>query len=74
MHLAGHANFATTHRYYLKVRDDLVDRAREATARGLCQKLVQIGAARDIAGNGKEEAPVTTLNSKGLGAPSFEGK
>jgi integrase len=41
MRLAGHANFATTHRYYLRVRDDLVDRAREATARGLCQKLLQ---------------------------------
>jgi hypothetical protein len=41
MRLAGHANFATTHRYYLCVRDDLVDRAREATARGLCQNLLQ---------------------------------
>jgi len=41
MRLAGHANFATTHRYYLRVRDDLVDRAREATARGLCQNLLQ---------------------------------
>lgn len=41
MRLAGHANFATTHRYYLRVQDDLVDRAREATARGLCQNLLQ---------------------------------
>ena len=41
MRLAGHANFATTHKYYLRVRDDLVDRAREATDRGLCQKLLQ---------------------------------
>jgi len=41
MRLAGHANFATTHKYYLRVRDDLVDRAREATARGLCQNLLQ---------------------------------
>ncbi len=41
MRLAGHANFATTHRYYLRVRDDLVDRAREVTARGLCQNLLQ---------------------------------
>ncbi len=41
MRLAGHANFATTHRYYLRVRDDLVDRARETTAQGLCQNLLQ---------------------------------
>ncbi|MHC4327943.1 MAG: site-specific integrase [Planctomycetota bacterium] len=41
MRLVGHADFATTHRYYLRVRDDLVDRAREATARGLCQNLLQ---------------------------------
>jgi len=41
MRLAGHATFATTHKYYLRVRDDLIDRAREATARGLCQNLLQ---------------------------------
>ncbi|MCP4257853.1 MAG: site-specific integrase [Planctomycetes bacterium] len=41
MRLAGHADFKTTHRYYLRVQDDLVDRARQATARGLCQNLLQ---------------------------------
>lgn len=44
MKLAGHADFKTTHKYYLAVRDDLVDRARLATARGLCRKLVHFGA------------------------------
>ena len=44
MKLAGHAKFETTHKYYLAVRDDLIDRARLATARGLCKKLVRIGA------------------------------
>ncbi|MHC4557045.1 MAG: tyrosine-type recombinase/integrase, partial [Planctomycetota bacterium] len=34
MKLAGHADFKTTHKYYLRVRDDLVHRARQATARG----------------------------------------
>jgi len=48
MRLAGHANFATTHRYYLRVRDDLVDRAREATARGLCQNLLQNCCSSDF--------------------------
>jgi integrase len=44
MRLAGHADFSTTHKFYLDVADDLRDRARQAAARGLCQKLVQIGA------------------------------
>ena len=44
MVLAGHSSFATTHEFYLAVADDLVDRARVATAQGLRQKLVQIGA------------------------------
>jgi integrase len=43
MVLAGHASFATTHEFYLAVADDLVDRARVATAQGLCQKLVRFG-------------------------------
>jgi hypothetical protein len=44
MTLAGHSNFATTHKFYLAVADDLVCRARGATALGLRQKMVQIGA------------------------------
>lgn len=44
MKLAGHAKFETTHEYYLAVRDDLNYRARLATTRGLCKKLVRIGA------------------------------
>jgi integrase len=37
MVLAGHASFATTHKFYLAVADDLVHRARVATAQGLRQ-------------------------------------
>jgi integrase len=43
MRLAGHSDFATTHKFYLAVADDLVDRARVATAQGLRQKLVRLG-------------------------------
>jgi len=43
MRLAGHSDFATTHKFYLAVADDLVDRARVATAQGLRQKLVRFG-------------------------------
>ena len=31
MQLAGHSDFSTTHRFYLAVRTDLIDRARTAT-------------------------------------------
>jgi len=43
MVLAGHASFATTHKFYLAVTDDLVRRARVATAEGMRQKLVRFG-------------------------------
>jgi integrase len=49
MRLAGHSDFRTTHKYYLAVADNLKERAREVTARGLCQKLVQIGATGCLA-------------------------
>ena len=44
MKLAGNSDFRATHRYYLVVKADLIDRARMASARGLCKKLVQQGA------------------------------
>ena len=43
MRLAGHSDFSTTHKFYLAVADDLVDRARAATAQGLRQKMVRFG-------------------------------
>ena len=41
MKLAGHSNFSTTHKYYLAVADDLIDKARRVNERGLCQNLLQ---------------------------------
>jgi hypothetical protein len=49
MKLTGHSDFRTTHKYYLAVADGLKERAREVTARGLCKKLVQIGATGVLA-------------------------
>jgi len=43
MVLAGHSSFATTHKFYLAVADDLVHRARVATVQGMRQKLVRFG-------------------------------
>lgn len=42
MKLAGHANFSTTHRFYLRVRDDLIDRARKASTRASGCDLARI--------------------------------
>ena len=41
MTLAGHANFATTHKFYLAVADDLIARARRATTHQVSQELLQ---------------------------------
>lgn len=49
MRLAGHASFSTTHKFYLAVADDLVDRAREATAKALRKNLARIWHAPPLA-------------------------
>jgi len=41
MTLAGHANFSTTHEFYLAVADDLLTRARQATTHQVSQQLLQ---------------------------------
>lgn len=41
MKLAGHADFKTTHKFYLRVRDDLMDRARQASSRALSRNLAR---------------------------------
>ena len=40
--LAGYSSFATTHTFYLKVADDLVDRARQATDKALRKNLARV--------------------------------
>jgi hypothetical protein len=45
MRLAGHSSFETTHKFYLAVADDLVDRARVAADAGLGQKLLRFCGA-----------------------------
>ncbi len=59
MKLAGHANFQTTHKYYLAVKEDLVHKAREVNARGLCKKLVQFGARANLGENQKRPPSVS---------------
>jgi len=42
MKLAGHADFKTTHQFYLAVADDLIDRARTAMSAGIGRDLAHI--------------------------------
>lgn len=42
MKLDGHADFKTTHEFYLAVADDLIDRARAAARAGIGQNLAHI--------------------------------
>lgn len=48
MVLAGHASFSTTHRFYLAVADDLVDRARAAVGKVLSQDLLRTCCAPPV--------------------------
>ncbi len=41
MTLAGHANFETTHKFYLAVADDLVTRARRAVTHRVSRELLE---------------------------------
>ena len=41
--LKGHLGFATTHKFYLAVANDLIGRVRTATDQALRQKMVHFG-------------------------------
>jgi hypothetical protein len=44
MVLTGHSSFTTAHKFHLAKAEDLIHRARAATAQGLRQKLVHFSA------------------------------
>lgn len=46
MKAAGHADFKTTHKFYLKIADDIVDKTRKATPLGLGKLLVGLEAGK----------------------------
>lgn len=41
MKLAGHSKYDTTLKYYLSVRDDLVDRARQAVRHSVSREMLE---------------------------------
>ena len=57
MRLAGHADFKTTHKYYLKARDDLLPRARQASTRALSRSLARAWRAPLLAREKQERQP-----------------
>jgi integrase len=66
MKLAGHANFSTTHRFYLRVRDDMIDRARRASTRTWSQDLARIWHAPPAASDTQKTASPNALSTQGL--------
>lgn len=57
MNLAGHSSFSTTHKFYLAVADDLVDRARRVTAKVLGKNLARTWHAPLLAGDMQKRQP-----------------
>ena len=54
MKLAGHSDFATTHRFYLAVRRDLLNRARQASEATMSQDFGTHLARTPISGENKK--------------------
>ena len=54
MRLAGHSKYETTYRFYLQVKDGLIDRARKATRHTVSPELLQKCCSR-VSGVRKRE-------------------
>jgi len=57
MNLAGHSSFSTTHKFYLAVADDLVDRARRVAAEVLGKDLARTWHAPALVGDMQKRQP-----------------
>jgi integrase len=66
MKLAGHSNFSTTHRFYLRVRDDMIDRARKASIRATNGDLARVWHAPPPANATMKTASSNMLSEQGL--------
>jgi integrase len=66
MKLAGHANFSTTHRFYLRVRDDVIDRARKASIRATNTDLARIWHAPPSGSDTEKTVVPNALSMHGL--------
>ncbi len=66
MKLAGHANFSTTHRFYLRVRNDLIDRARQASTRTSRVNLARIWHAPPLVSDAQKTEACNALSMQSL--------
>ena len=66
MKLAGHANFSTTHKFYLRVRDDRIDRARKASIGAANADLARIWHAPPLVGDAQKMGGSNVLSMQGL--------
>jgi integrase len=66
MKLAGHSNFSTTHRFYLCVRDDMIDRARKASIRPTNGDLARMWHATPSQSDAMKTAERNTLSVQEL--------
>ena len=66
MKLAGHSNFSTTHRFYLRVRDDMIDRARQASIRAANHDLARIWHAPPSVSDTEKTDSSNVLQMRGL--------
>jgi integrase len=66
MKLAGHSNFSTTHRFYLRVRDDMIDRARKASTRATSLDLARIWHAPPLVSGIQRTGDCNLLSMHGL--------
>ena len=60
----AYADFKTTHKFYLRVRNDLLHRARQVNTRGLCPKLLKKCCSRNSAQKQKRQAAITACQAK----------
>ena len=54
MKLAGHSKFETTYKFYLQVKDGLLDRARRAITHTVSKKLLQKCCSRGFEGENEK--------------------
>jgi len=66
MVLAGHSNFATTHKFYLAVADDLVNRARQASQEAMKSISVANLLQMPFEAENKKVPSTQPLNNKAL--------
>ena len=62
MKLAGHSDFGTTHRFYLAVRRDILNRARDASETAMSQDF----------GTHLARVPISGENEKGSQSQVFD--